>query len=216
MATQPIHTKLLNQAGKRILKPLGIYQKGVSRTWLDDLGWRLTVIEFQPSAWSRGSYLNVGAMWLWYPTDYFSFDLGCRLENFLGFESEKQFAGVAESLAMTARERAETLRHELSTIHATAEILARDAHNNDGWKILHAGIACALAGKQGAAGQFLDQLIKEPCNYEWQQNRLVYASQLRSKLSNPSTFRQEIVATIYNTRQILKLKPALDINPPQT
>jgi hypothetical protein len=44
-----------------VLTPLGLTQRGRSRLWLDDHGWWLIVVEFQPSAWSRGSHLNVSA-----------------------------------------------------------------------------------------------------------------------------------------------------------
>jgi hypothetical protein len=42
-------------------------QKGRSRLWYDDHQWRAYLIEFQPSAWSKGTYCNVGLMWLWDP-----------------------------------------------------------------------------------------------------------------------------------------------------
>jgi len=60
-----VHSKIINTSARHAFGPLGIIQKGASRTWLDDHGWWLTVIGFQPSAWSKGTYLNIGAMWLW-------------------------------------------------------------------------------------------------------------------------------------------------------
>jgi hypothetical protein len=44
--------------------------------WLDDHTWWLVVVEFQPSSWSQGSYLNVGAMWLWHDKNRLAGDLG--------------------------------------------------------------------------------------------------------------------------------------------
>jgi hypothetical protein len=72
------HNKVLGAAARDALGPLGLTQKGRSRTWLDDHGWYVVVVEFQPSAWSKGSYLNVAAMWLWKPKDDLSFDYGGR------------------------------------------------------------------------------------------------------------------------------------------
>src|SRR5436309_1568598 len=78
---QPPHTKLLTAAARSVLRPLGLQQRGRSRLWLDDHGWWVVVVEFQPSGWSIGSYLNVGAMWLWFEKDYISFDYGSRIEG---------------------------------------------------------------------------------------------------------------------------------------
>src|SRR5262249_16802956 len=95
----PVHSTLITRSARSMLRPLGLMQKGRSRTWLDDHGWWLCVVEFQPSAWSRGSYLNVGCCWLWQVKGYLSFDEGNRVENFSGFENEAQFADVSDRLA---------------------------------------------------------------------------------------------------------------------
>ncbi len=75
-AAAPDHNAVLRTAARAALLPLGLIQRGRSRVWLDDRGWFLIVVEFQPSSWSKGSYLNVAAMWLWRDKDYLSFDYG--------------------------------------------------------------------------------------------------------------------------------------------
>lgn len=54
MAAAP-HSKIINKLAKDTLKPIGVLRKGQSRTWLDDNGWWVTVIEFQPFSWSKGT-----------------------------------------------------------------------------------------------------------------------------------------------------------------
>ena len=56
------------------------------------------MVEFQPSGWSRGSYLNVGCMWLWNVAEHLSFDVVYRVNEFHRFESEQQFGPVAQRL----------------------------------------------------------------------------------------------------------------------
>jgi len=95
--TIPDHNRLLTSAARAELVPLGCVQKGRSRTWLDDHEWWVGVVEFQPSAWSKGSYLNVGVCWLWYEKDYYSFDTalvadGSRIESFREFDGTDAFA----------------------------------------------------------------------------------------------------------------------------
>ena len=57
--------RLIRQAAREALAPMGLFQKGQSRVWLDDNGWFLTLVEFQPITWSQGACLNVGASFLW-------------------------------------------------------------------------------------------------------------------------------------------------------
>ena len=59
------HNREIATAAKSVLAPLGCIRKGRSRVWLDDQGWWVGKIEFQPSSCSKGSYLNVGASYLW-------------------------------------------------------------------------------------------------------------------------------------------------------
>lgn len=66
MEDKTIHSKIIKQVCKEILIPIGVFQKGTSRIYLDDNDYFFTVIEFQPSSWDRGTYLNIGITFLWY------------------------------------------------------------------------------------------------------------------------------------------------------
>lgn len=65
MEDNNIHSKIINQVCREVLIPLGVFQKGASRLYLDDNDYFFTVIEFQPSTWSNGTYLNIGLTFLW-------------------------------------------------------------------------------------------------------------------------------------------------------
>ena len=64
MAMEP-HAKIINAVAKKALAPHGFFRKGSSRIWLQDNGWYLTMVEFQPSGFSKGTYLNVAMHFLW-------------------------------------------------------------------------------------------------------------------------------------------------------
>jgi hypothetical protein len=101
------HSKIIAEAAKETLEPLGIFQKGRSRSWIDDRGWWIVNIEFQPSGNSKGSYLNVAAMWLWDENDFFTFDfgndVGGRIAGFVEYVDEKQFTPEALRLSLLAK-----------------------------------------------------------------------------------------------------------------
>ena len=63
--------RLMRNAGRSYLTPIGVKQMTRSpRRWTADRGWWLINIEFQPSGYSVGSYLNVGLQHLWIARDY--------------------------------------------------------------------------------------------------------------------------------------------------
>ena len=99
---QPTHDKLIARAAKKELGSLGFARKGRSRTWIADHGWWATIVEFQPSSWSKGSYLNVAPHWLWSCNDFLSFDFGGRLQEHVPFESDEQFSEATANLAALA------------------------------------------------------------------------------------------------------------------
>jgi hypothetical protein len=47
---------VITAEARHVLKPLGLVRRGNSRVWIDDHGWWTIQVEFQPSAWSKGSY----------------------------------------------------------------------------------------------------------------------------------------------------------------
>jgi hypothetical protein len=150
MGVQHQHTKLLNASAREVLRPLGIVQKGRSRTWLDDRGWWLGVIEFQPSSWSRGSYLNVGVNWLWNPKEDLSFDVGGRVDlpggkEYFRYRDEAQFAPLARKLALIAATQVHRYRTRFPTIESAATTL-RQATDLLG--SLDAAIALGLEGDE--------------------------------------------------------------------
>lgn len=92
------HNRLIKHAARSELKPIGCVQKGQSRTWLDDQNWWVGVVEFQPHSGAKGSYLNVGACWLWHEKDYLSFDDGHRVEPFNECLDSQKFGERPHSL----------------------------------------------------------------------------------------------------------------------
>lgn len=88
------HKKIIKALCTEQLLPLGVFQKGTSRTYIDDNGWFFTVIEFQPSDWSKGTYLNVAMHFLWNEKQYISFDFAdrfCRVGEYIAYENDEQF-----------------------------------------------------------------------------------------------------------------------------
>ncbi len=110
MEDKNIHSKIIKQVCKEILIPLGVFQKGSSRLYLDDNGYFFTVVEFQPSSWNCGTYLNIGLTFLWDYNQsdvlYFTFSRqpAARYGKFVEYKNESQFRKEITDLANIAKE----------------------------------------------------------------------------------------------------------------
>jgi hypothetical protein len=204
---------LLNEAARSVLGEIGMFQKGRSRIWLDDHGWWIGIVEFQPSGFSKGSYLNVSAMWLWHEGEEvdFSFDFSFppspRVGEFISFESEEQFGAEATRLASVAREWVLKYRQAIHTcLDAANRVAARSREPGD---FYYAGIAYACAGETLEAkkmferlDQFRHGLQPEP---DWVLALRLKGRNLANMIDNPTGFRESIEQRIRSTRRILKL-----------
>ncbi|WP_431477184.1 hypothetical protein [Massilia eburnea] len=190
------HDKIIKEAAVRHLVPIGGVQKGRSRIWLVDCGWYAAIVEFQPSSWSRGAYLNVGAHFLWRPTSDISFDFGYRKEGHAQFVDEEQFAKDADWLAQRAAEEVGLLRTKL---HSPLAIHSMTPKNTgEEWiDRFHRGVSLGLAGRADDAAFVLGSAHEE-------------SAQLLPLLSDAAAFEKKIIEQIEVRRNALKF-PALGI-----
>lgn len=201
-----MHNKIIAQAAKAALGPLGFRRKGRSRTWIADHGWWATIVEFQPSSWSKGSHLNVAAHWLWADHDHISFDYGGRVNEHIEYHSDQQFGPEAAQLAARAVAEALTLAGHFASLETTAAHLVGEVrtHSLGDWPAYHAGVAAGLAGFSEEA---IDMFARRGTR------RLDPAPQRMADLgNNPLALRTEVLALIARHRKALKL-PVLSEEP---
>lgn len=193
------HDKTIAMAAKDALSPLGFHQKGQSRLWLRDNGWWLTAVEFQPSGWEKGSYLNVGAHWLWSGMGFLSFDVSERADGFASYETDSQFAPLARGLAELAALEAEKLGSRFRSIDATAtELVAHQASMRDGgWPRYDAGMASGIAGRSSVAVEMFSSITHEPVR--------TAAKRMVSLAEDQVEFRKVATDLVARQRQALSL-----------
>lgn len=206
MGTQPIHSKILNQAAKEQLKPLGLTQKGQSRIWLDDHGWWVTQVEFQPSGWSKGSYLNVGVCWLWDGKEYLSFDVGNRVEGFVEFQNEEQFINQAKDLAQSAANEVLKYRKQFTTIDTVYQYYRKNGIPKNIWSYFHFAIAAGLIGKSKESIKFFQEIQNEKLTYDWIKSLQVEVKSLMELVKDTDKFRQMVETEVFKARALNKLK----------
>ncbi len=109
------HGKLIAAAAKAALLPLGCRRKGQSRCWFSDERFWYIFIEFQPSAWSKGTYLNIGPIWFFlqrWPGEVTAW-VG---DNYMLFESVEQFGPLIDKGAGLVAAEVVALRTKFRTL----------------------------------------------------------------------------------------------------
>lgn len=212
MAKQNEHSRLITAAAKAALKPIGCFRRGQSRVWLSDERYWTMMVEFQPSGYSRGSYLNVGASWLWSEVQrsVLSFDFGDRVHDagFVPFESEEQFRPLIENMARRAAQEVHALRKKFRSIAAICGHLCDEPKSTD-WRLFHAAVAAGLSRDADSARALFQQLDALPTAFEWQLELRAEATRLARDLNDLTRFHQTIADKIKRRRLATGL-PSID------
>lgn len=208
MPSSPSHNRILALAAKAALGPIGCRQRGRSRVWLDDHGWWLGVVEFQPSSWARGSYLNVAATFLWHASGALSFDFAvgdnCRKHSFLEFQDEEQFEVIAHQLARRAAAEIEALRTQLCSIQAASTALGK-LPGSPVYCHYHAAVAAALVGDVDLAQDQFARLARERVHAPWVSALQAKARLFADAMDSRDSVRHQVGLEIQEARRQLKL-----------
>ena len=198
------HNKLLKTIAKKRLTSYGIVQKGSSRTFLKDNGWYLIVIEFQPSGFDTGSYLNIGADFNFYPRDYFAFIYGYREKDFLKVDSEAQFEDLISDYCDHVIKRVNKLETDFNDIHTGAKTLEK-LNSNDPWEICDLAILCGLNDNLKKAVRLLNEVKKEKCTLDYEFERHKFIDEILVCVNNKDVFLSKVKSLIHQTRKLKKL-----------
>lgn len=193
---------VIASAAKAELLPLGCQRQGKSRGWISDQRFWLINIEFQPSAWQKGSYLNVGAMWLWRADKGLAFDVGYRIADFVAYYSPEQFVPVASRFAAQEVQR---IREQFRSLQHIYRYLV-DHTSEKNRTIFHAAIAAGLVGDIDTARrlfQVFDAMLIG--DFQWQIELRAKIAALAAQLDRPALFRASVLETIQKCRRLNNL-----------
>ena len=208
METDFDHNKLLKKIAKDRLKPCGIIQKGSSRTFLYDNGWYIIIIEFQPSSWDKGSYLNIGVDLNFYPRNHLAFSYGYREKGFDGADNEKQFTEIVNTYCDHVIEKVQKLKEKFKDVPTAVKSIGK--YPDDPWHYFDLGILYGLNGRIQKADSSLTKLIKQKCNFDYEFERQKLAIEILELLTDNEKFNGRVQALITQSRQLKKL-PTLNV-----
>ena len=204
--------KIIASVAKQVLAPLGVRRKGRSRTWLDDHGWWLGIVEFQPSNWGAGSYLNVGLMFLWQPVDHLAFEVGYRLDEFSPADDEASFQRAIHAKAEKAKDELMSLRRrfaspsDVTTHYATS---SKKVSMNDQANL---GTAWGLLGDMKRCRSAFDQALvlrEQAYSGGWRAN--AWMLEARQAAADQCSFQEWASSTLNQTRASLNLAGPIEV-----
>ncbi len=146
--------KIINTAAKKVLSPQGLFRKGASRIWLDDNRYFMIQVEFQPSGYSSGTFLNVGISFLWEFSnglnDTLSFNYGYREnvdgKDFVSYNGDDdKFMAEVEKLAEAAMQRVMEYRLFQDVDYAKKMLLQKTSSRRF-WEIYNYSMLCFMKG----------------------------------------------------------------------
>ncbi|WP_027168047.1 DUF4304 domain-containing protein [Mesorhizobium sp. WSM3224] len=188
------HGRIIASEAKTVLQPAGFRRKGRSRIWIADRGFWLSVVEFQPSSWSKGTYLNVAVHWLWGSLPQtLTFDRSERVGGFVEFQNSAQFVPLVGQMARKVLEIDQINRSMFPSVQATATILANELQPGayGEWAAFHAGVAAGLAGDFETAKRLFVSA---------QRHAASQAQVLLGYIDDPGAFRSYARGTIEDER----------------
>jgi hypothetical protein len=199
------HSRVVAEAVGAALSPLGLLRKGRSRIWLDDQSWWLGVVEFQPSNWKPGSYLNVGLMFLWHPADSYAFEIGGRVEGF----SPADGVGFAEAAHAKAEHAAQEIGALRASFRAADDVIRYYTPISGRTSVYgQANLATALglAGNMEHCRRAFDRALGQRDRVTAnQKDATAWLLTAREAADDTASFRSWVMAITQQTRQALSL-----------
>jgi len=174
----------------------------------------MLLVEFQPSGFGKGSYLNIAASWFWHPDGDWQFNYMKRASGLVPFVITEQFQPEAERLAKLAGVEAAKLDKKFASLEDIANYLKEQTKDprlsQNPWTLYHAAIVAALTGDREFSLKCFSDLTNQKAQTDWHKKMLGEAAILAELVSEREKFRAAICARVANTRARLKLPPLSD------
>lgn len=200
--TMNTHDKIIKKAAAEVLVPLGVFQKGQSRTWIDDNGWFLTIIEFKPSDWGKGVHLHVGVHYLWNNGDTLSMDYSSNDSRSVDYTgSDDKFSADMMELAAFAKDKVLYYRSFADIIFARNMIVKNDAVYP--WSTWDKMMVCFLISDVGRGRNFYNSAVAETKDdyRDWAQEIHERAThRIAPILSNHDSLKKYVLFSIRDSR----------------
>jgi hypothetical protein len=196
---------IIKKISKERFGVVGLKQKGQSRMWYFPGDYYLILVEFQPSSWDTGTYLNVGLDFNWYPKDYFSFEFGHRVSDFKKLANENQFETEVRQLCDLAIKKVTQYKDIFTDRQSLGDkLLKLHSDKTNDWEKFHIGMAYGLAGNVKKAIDYLSKVSGDKYQLDWEKERATIAREYILALET-GDFLTKLNETIQRTKELKRV-----------
>jgi hypothetical protein len=205
MAKTTEHGRLIAAAAKAALDPPECIRKDRSRLWYSDQRYWVIGVEFQPSGWSKGSYLNIHVAWLWRQSK--GYDYSYRPIDFVPFVNAEQFRPLISNMAAVAAREVSLVRNRFNSfLNIYAYIIKSNPRSC--WHNYHVAVASGLTRNFPAAHEHFKKLASWTTHgYAWEENLKTGSAALAALVDQLTAFRSAILGIIEHRRKLMRLPP---------
>jgi len=206
------HDKIIRKAAADVLVPLGVFQKGQSRTWIDDNGWFLTIVEFKPSDWGKGVHLRVGLHYLWNNSGSLLIDFSSNDSYSADYTgNDEKFTADMMEMAAFAKDKVLYFRSFADTILAGNLIVKNDTVYP--WSTWDKMMVCFLNTDTGRGRNFYNMAVAETKDdyRDWAQEIHERAThRIAPILSNHDSLKKYVLSSIRDSRCFWREKSSMN------
>lgn len=214
------YTRIINNTAKRILTPQQIFRIGSSRCWMEDNGYFLTIIEFQPSFYEKGCYLNVGISFLWEKSiglnQITSFDFGYRVSvdgsEYASYRDLDKFTRDMDKFAQAALHKAAEYRKFSDMEYAKQMLmqkLAATPHDRRFWELYDLAMLCFFKKDHDDGMYYFDSFMtmlqdsfyQNGILIEWHRDFYEYCKTVLLPQFSTAETAEKVVADMINRRR---------------
>ena len=205
------HEKIISETVKRFLVPEGFFQKGSSRIWLEDRGYYFILVEFQPSTFAKGAYLNVGVSFLFETNSDLDstlpYDIGGRISGFVEYRDDITFQKEMERFAALAMKQVRAYR-KLDKLDHAQKLLQKAARRKSnatvGWDLYHLAMISFLQGSYDKGTKAMEAFlstIPPESQIPWHMSIHNYCTQTLMPMCRTRESAQNMVEDMVNQRR---------------
>lgn len=165
---QVAEEKVVRAAARKVFSPLKLLHRSESLVWMDDNGFFLTLVEFQPGSAPNSVSLNMGVSFLWNQKDYLTFDFGYREKAYIHCPDEVALYKEAAGLARYAKERVLGYRKLRVLSCARRQMFAPDFRPSGLWGDWDRAMVAILCGDCETGREYLERFFDYTPNEVWE------------------------------------------------
>lgn len=212
------HDKLIHTAAKKVLAPHGLFRQGTSRTWLDDNGYFITFVVFEPISVMQGSRLGVGINFLWEKTEglneILSFSYGGQETGYFEYkENDETFQAKMEEFAEIGLQKVIEYRNFKDLDYARNRLeqeVSDTQENRRFWEVYDLAMICFLMGdfENGVKNfAYFLEILQHNFSIEWHEQFYNHCStQIKPYLTSRETAQKVVLDMIKRRRDFFSSK----------